>query len=234
MMRQAGRYYLFNTRRDSGESEIKERIALDRSFRKVIKSRVLQLPIFRMMTLGGCPSKRARWRKSSSLERIVRPSDFAVAHTSESEDSNKEKSLTCLAPGKSLPRISEARADMFSSKRSISGCQQSVFSFSGEGEGSSDVVGFQLGKIGQDFCFGHSAGEVAENIGHSDAQIADAGLAAPLGRVDRNPVLEIHRFQVSARPSLRKPFGTHMQQNTTNDYFCAMIMPLPEICNFRK
>jgi hypothetical protein len=33
MMRQEGRYYFFNTSRDSGESEIKERIFLDRSFR---------------------------------------------------------------------------------------------------------------------------------------------------------------------------------------------------------
>ena len=213
---------------------MKERIAFDRSFRKVIKSRVLQLPIFRMMTLGGCPSKRARWRKSSSLERIVRPSDFAVCQRSESEDSNKEKSFTCLAPGNSLPRIAAARAEMFSSKRSISGGQQSVFAFSGEGEGGPDVVGFQLGKVRQDFCLSHSAGKITENIGHSDAQIADAGLAAPLGRVDRNPVLEIHRLKVSARPSLRKPFGTQTQQNTTKRYSGASIMPLPKIIQFCK
>ena len=214
---------------------MKERIDSDRAFRKVIKSRVPQLPTFRMTTFGGCPSKRALWRKSSSFERIVRPLDFAVDQTSESEDSIKEKSFTCFAPGNSVLRISAARAEMFSSKRSISGGQQSVFPFGGEGEGSSDVVGFQFGKIGQDFRFRHAAGKVAEDVGHGDAQIADAGLAAPFGWVDRNPVLEIHsRVKVSSSPTLRKPFAAPTRLNTTERYSDASIMPLPKIIEYRK
>jgi len=233
-MIQAGRTHFFKTSKDSEESEMKERIASDRAFRKVIKSRVLQLPILRMITFGGCPSKRARWRKSSSLDRIVRPSDFALAHTSESEDSTKEKSLTCFDPGNTPLRISATRAEMFSSKRSISSGQQPIFAFSSKGEGGPDVVGFQFGEIGQNFRFRHAAGEITEDVSHGDAQIAYAGLAAPLVRVDPDPVLETHRVKISASASLRKPFGTRMQRNTTERYSGVMIMPLPKMDNFLK
>lgn len=55
-----------------------------------------------------------------------------------------------------------------------------------------DVTGFEIGKVGEDFRFGHVGGEEIEHVFHTDAHPADAGPSAALRRIVGDAVKVVH------------------------------------------
>ncbi len=63
----------------------------------------------------------------------------------------------------------------------------------GESEAGLQILGGEVGKVGEDFLLGHPTREVVEDIIDRDAKPADARLAPALVGFDRDDVLVIHR-----------------------------------------
>ena len=61
----------------------------------------------------------------------------------------------------------------------------------------SDVFTGQIGKILEDILFAHTRSEIFQNVIDRDAQSTDAGLAAPLARINADEVFPVHECQRS-------------------------------------
>jgi len=72
------------------------------------------------------------------------------------------------------------------------GAVETPFTVGGESEASLQILGGKIGKVGEDFRFGHAAGEIIEDIVNRDAEPADARFAAALVCLDRNDGLVVH------------------------------------------
>lgn len=75
----------------------------------------------------------------------------------------------------------------------------SVLPFGGESEAGLQILGGEIGKVGEDFLFGHATGEIVENIIDSDAKPADARFTAALVCLDCDAVLVVHGKQGARR-----------------------------------
>jgi len=78
------------------------------------------------------------------------------------------------------------------------GVVETAFTVSGESEAGLQILGGKIGKVGEDFLFGHAAGEIVEDIVNRDTKPSDARFAAALVGFDRDDVLVVHERE-SAR-----------------------------------
>ena len=62
----------------------------------------------------------------------------------------------------------------------------------GEGQTGADVFTSQVGEIAEDIVLRHPGREVFQDLGYGDPQAPDAGLAAALARLDRDPGPPVH------------------------------------------
>lgn len=74
----------------------------------------------------------------------------------------------------------------------------STLTISREGEASTDVLGCEVGEIGEDLPFRHPGSEILEDIVHGNAQPADARLSATLARLNRDDISVVHMPMVGA------------------------------------
>ena len=79
------------------------------------------------------------------------------------------------------------------------GAVETAFTVSGESEAGLQILGGKIGKVGEDFLFGHAAGEIVEDIVNRDAEPADARFAAALVGFDRDDVLVAHERESARR-----------------------------------
>ncbi len=54
-------------------------------------------------------------------------------------------------------------------------------------------------EVRENFGFGHSGGQVIEDIGHGDPHPPDAGLPAPLARLDGDDLVVVHNLMLKRK-----------------------------------
>ncbi len=69
---------------------------------------------------------------------------------------------------------------------------QAPLAVGGKRQTGPDVLGGQIREVTEDFLDRHSRGKIVKHIPDGDAQPADAGLAAPLVRLNCNKLRVIH------------------------------------------
>ena len=72
------------------------------------------------------------------------------------------------------------------------GAVETAFTVGGECEAGLQILGGKMGKVGEEFLFGHATGEIVEDIVDRDAKPANARFAAALVGLDRDDVLVVH------------------------------------------
>jgi hypothetical protein len=83
-----------------------------------------------------------------------------------------------------------------------------ILRIGGVGQGGQDILPGEFGKIIEDFFYGHSRSQVAEDIAHGDPHVANAGLSAAFSGLDCDVLFVIdHFFRDKDLPVLRKLAG---------------------------
>ena len=75
------------------------------------------------------------------------------------------------------------------------GAVETAFTVGGESEAGLQILGGEIGKVREDFLFGHAAGEIVEDIVDRDTKPTDARFAAALVGLDRDDMLVVHESE---------------------------------------
>ena len=69
---------------------------------------------------------------------------------------------------------------------------QSALAVSREGEAGADIFAREIRKITENLVFGHTGGEILEDVVNRNPHAADTGFTSPLMRFDRYDVPVVH------------------------------------------
>lgn len=183
---------------------------------------VRQLPSRTQITFGGWPMSRARCWKSTSFKAMTNPCAAACAQTAGSDARARLKSRTCAEPGNSAANcpwrlhrqlvrevlIEEKLHAVSKASRGRDGPQPAL-AVGGVGEARPNVLRRQIGKVIDDLGRRHPRGQVFQHVPHRHPKPANAGLPAPLVRLDRDEVPVVHHRRLRrARPGVNCPPGS--------------------------
>lgn len=119
-------------------------------------------------------------------DRVIRTSEANIADVDPSRERDRDQTREVRAQ----VLIEEERGHA-SGLRSRIG-HQTALPIGRERERRPDILALQIREVGEDLVFGHSSGQIVEDVVHGDAKAADAGLATPLSRFNGDPTAIVH------------------------------------------
>ncbi len=103
--------------------------------------------------------------------------------------------LGLMAVGSEQPGQGGRQLGIDDEAHGLPGDEDGMIGFgSGVFQTGSDVVGFQIRIVFEDFSFGHSGGQQIKHVLHADAHPADAGTASTLVRVEGDAFIHAGRI----------------------------------------